>query len=161
MADTEEISRAYRSVNRALDRVILPVIIEQGLTMAQFKALLAVGSDSESGMAVGALACELGIAQPTASALVERLTVAGLVRRGADLSDRRRVLLRLTNAGERLVAELRSGRRRTFETWLARMTPGDLDALQQGLVALAVAAHAEGMDGGKPDEEGLARPPAG
>ena len=143
MPDTTGIVRDYRSVSRALDRVILPVIIEQGLTMAQFKALLAIGSQSETGMTVGLLASELGIAQPTASALVERLTVAGLVGRSADSTDRRRVLLRLTPAGEDLVAELRFGRRQTFDDWLARMGADDLAALGRGLSALARASKAQ------------------
>ena len=143
MPPTPDVIRDYRTVNRALDRVILPVIIERGLTMAQFKALLAVNSEAEAGTAVGALACELGIAQPTASALVERLSVAGLVRRDADPNDRRRVLVRLTVEGEGLVTELRVGRRQTFEGWLGRMCEADLVALARGLAALAARAEEE------------------
>ena len=146
MADTAGIVRDYRSVSRALDRVILPVIIEQGLTMAQFKALLAIGPKAETGMTVGALAAELGIAQPTASELVERLSVAGLVGRSSDPADRRRVVVRLTAAGDDLVAELRLGRRQTFHGWLEKLGEEDLAALARGLAALAEVERAQSAE---------------
>lgn len=143
MSRVRDVIRDYRSVNRALDRVILPVIVESGLTMAQFKALLAAGSDTEQAITIGALACDLGIAQSTASLLVDRLEASGLVHRAQDPTDRRRVLVRPTARGEELVAELRLGRRQTFEGWIGGMPDEDLAALARGLRALAAAATEE------------------
>ena len=140
MTTRADVLRDYRTVNRALDRVILPVLVERGLTMAQYKALLAIGTPREGGLGIGALAGELGIRQPATSTLVERLTVAGLVRRESDPGDRRRVLLGLTSEGERFVNDIRVGRRRTFDGWLDRLGEDELSALARGLAALASAA---------------------
>jgi DNA-binding MarR family transcriptional regulator len=128
----------YRYVHRALDRLALPTWLDLGLTMPQFKALVAV-SGSE-GVPVTKLGCELGIAQPSASLLVEALVQRGYAQRAEDPEDRRRALVTATAAGEELLAQLRLGRRQTFEDWLARLSEEDTAALERGLGALAAVA---------------------
>jgi DNA-binding MarR family transcriptional regulator len=74
---------------------------EAGLTSQQHQALLTIkGAAGEEGLAVGALAERLLVKQHTAVELVDRLERAGLVRRGADPADGRRVLVSLTDEGE-------------------------------------------------------------
>jgi DNA-binding MarR family transcriptional regulator len=127
----------YRTVARALDRVVLPILVERGVTMSQMKALIAVTSASEAGITITNLGTELSIGQPSASLITDQLVKAGYAERQPDESDRRRVLVRATEAGEELVAELRHGRRSEFAEWLGGVVDSDADALARGLHALA------------------------
>ncbi len=76
------------------------------------------------------------ISPPALSGHVDRLERAGLVERVRSTSDRRRVGLRLTPAGERLQRRIRA--RRT--TWLADrlewLSPEELEAVATALPAL-------------------------
>lgn len=133
----DAIMASYRTVARAMDRVILPLMIERGITMAQFKALMAVSGAGTDGIAITALGCELSIGQPSASLLVDQLAKRGYAVRTPDETDRRRVLVRATAAGEDLVNELRNGRRSTMQAWLADMADDDAEILARGFKALA------------------------
>ncbi len=130
----------YRKVVRAMDRIVLPALIERGVTMSQFKALIAITGAAGDGIPVTALGCELSISQPTASLLVDQLVKAGYASRRQDEADRRRVLVEATPAGEELVSELRQGRRSTFSAWLKMLSDEEANALGRGLRALADAA---------------------
>jgi len=123
----------YRTVARAIDRVMLPMLIELGLTMPQFKALIAVVSAGAGGIAVTELGAELSVGQPVRPGYVERIS---------DASDRRRVLVTATKLGVEVTGELRLGRRSTFAEWLANVEDGDAEALERGLRALALAVQA-------------------
>lgn len=76
------------------------------------------------------------ISPPALSGHVDRLERVGLVERVRSTSDRRRVGLRLTPAGDRLQRRIRA--RRT--TWLAdrleRLSPEELEAVANALPAL-------------------------
>lgn len=138
----ETILQSYRTVARAMDRVILPVLVERDITMAQFKALIAVANAGTEGISITALGCELSIGQPSASLIVDQLAKKGYAERHADDSDRRRVLVRATVAGEDLVNELRSGRRSTLQGWLKEMSDEDAETLASGFSALATVVRA-------------------
>jgi len=87
------------------------------------------------------LAGRMRVALPTMSLLVERLVRAGLLRRDRDTADRRRVLLRLSAAGGRLLAgrsSIDAGRVRAL---LAGLTPAERAAGVEGLTTLARAAR--------------------
>jgi len=132
---------AYRVVSRGLDRAVLPVLVERGITMAQLKALMAVTLAAETGVTVTVLGATLAIGQPSASLLIEQLVGQGLVTRAADPTDRRRTIVSATQAGEDLADELRLGRRATLAEWLASVSDADAAALSRGLDALAAAAR--------------------
>lgn len=148
MSRRDELDRqivdSYRRVSRELGRVLLPTLVDRGITMAQLKALMAVTAAGEQGVAVTVLGSELRIGQPSASLLVEQLVRQGLVTRTADRVDRRRVLVTASPQGEEFADELRLGRRSTLQEWLARLSDADADALGQGLLALEDAADNSG-----------------
>ena len=148
MSTRDELDRAiiegYREVSRGLDRVVLPVLIERGITMAQLKALMAVNAAREAGITVTALGNRLSIGQPSASLLVEQLVKLGLAGRVTDPSDRRRAIVTASPGGEELADELRRGRRSVFAEWLGRLSDDDAATLAQGLQALAAAAECPG-----------------
>ena len=79
----------------------------EGLTAAQHQLLLAVrGSTTEGGATVGEVADALLLRHHTASELVDRAVVAGLLRRERDHEDQRVVRLRITRAGAGKLARL-------------------------------------------------------
>jgi DNA-binding MarR family transcriptional regulator len=88
------------------------------------------------GLALAELAAEEGISPPALSGHVDRLERAGLLQRVRSDDDRRRVGLRLTEEGERLMRRVRA--RRT--TWLAdrlrALESDELDAIEAAVPAL-------------------------
>jgi len=81
-----------------------------GLTSQQHQALLAIKVHTASKpMSIGDLAAELLIKHHSTVELVGRLEKAGLIERGADPEDRRKVLVALTARGEKVLGELSVG----------------------------------------------------
>ena len=81
-----------------------------GLTSQQHQALLAIKVRTASKpMSIGDLAAELMIKHHSAVELVGRLEKAGFTRRAADPEDRRRVMVSLTAAGEKVLQDLSLG----------------------------------------------------
>jgi DNA-binding MarR family transcriptional regulator len=89
------------------------------------------------GLSLAELAAEEGISAPAMSGHVDRLEKVGLLERVRSSDDRRRVGLRLTEDGARLLRRVRA--RRT--TWLANrlrsLEPSELDAIESAVPALA------------------------
>ncbi|MFC5517627.1 MarR family winged helix-turn-helix transcriptional regulator [Kaistia terrae] len=78
-----------------------------GLPSQQHQALLAIkGHHAPDPMTIGVLANRLLIAPHTATELVGRLSLAGLVERNADPGDKRRQSLTLTAKAEAVLHEL-------------------------------------------------------
>ena len=88
------------------------------------------------GLSLAELAAEEGISPPALSGYVDRLERAGLLERVRSTKDRRRVGLRLTVEGTKLMRRIRA--RRT--TWLAErlhaLEPADLEAIEAAGPAL-------------------------
>ena len=87
------------------------------------------------GLSLAELAAEEGISPPALSGHVDRLERAGLIERVRSSEDRRRVGLRLTDEGARLLRRVRA--RRT--TWLAErmraLDPAELEAIEAAIPA--------------------------
>jgi DNA-binding MarR family transcriptional regulator len=83
-----------------------------GLTPQQHQLLLAVRAREDGAATVGQLAEALHLEHHTTVELVDRAAAVGAVRRAADPSDRRRVLVRLTAAGKRALTRLSLRHRR-------------------------------------------------
>src|SRR5215510_10435181 len=97
----EEIVEAHRSILRALAISTSSVWIELELSMAQLKTLWII--HAAGAVSIGEIAETLGVGQPTASHLVDRLVQAQLVARAEDPLDRRRTLAQLSVTGKELV----------------------------------------------------------
>jgi DNA-binding MarR family transcriptional regulator len=137
----EQIVESYKADARALDRLMLPILVDLGLSMPQFKAMIAVTSAGPEGISVTDLGRELLIGQPSASLIADQLVRLGYAVRAADQADRRRVLVTATQLGRETTGDLRSGRRATFQEWLAELSDEDATALMTGLGALADAVQ--------------------
>lgn len=115
------------------------------LTLAQVKVLFTLAIEDQ--VAIGKIAENLGIGQPTASHLVDRLVQAGLAERIENPSDRRYTLAQLTISGRELIQRLRQGRLERIQGWLSQIDQEDLAALCQGLRALLRVAQVEDCPG--------------
>ena len=104
------------------------------LTVQQYLALRAISEEVGS---AAELARRAGISGPAASQLLAGLETAGLIQRGPAADDRRRHLLILSPAGQRVhraaARRLHSG----IGALVAELPPPDADALARALPAVA------------------------
>jgi MarR family transcriptional regulator, organic hydroperoxide resistance regulator len=123
---------------------------------AEFHALLAgrgvpvpvwrvLASLSGAGaMTVGELARTVLSKQPTLTKVVDRLQASGLVARSGTANDRRQVLVSLTPAGARLVADLLDAAKAHEAALLRQLPPGEVASLKAALRRLIAALDAPG-----------------
>jgi DNA-binding MarR family transcriptional regulator len=124
VSSSEEFSVAldqfFRTLRRARGRA--NQAHAEGLSLSQFQLLDALGDGQPR--TVSQLAEAGGIAQPTATRMLEALERAGVVERSAALKDRRCVQIALTPAGaaalERKRAEVDAARKRIAASLTAR-----------------------------------------
>ncbi|MDQ2713743.1 MAG: MarR family transcriptional regulator [Chloroflexota bacterium] len=139
-----EAQRLHKLVTWAIfQNVTLPSWLELHISMAQLKGVLVLASLRQS--TIRDFAEMLHISPSAGSLLADRLVQDGLVERAEDKEDRRRMVLRLSEAGVELVTRLRQEKteHNRLPTWLARLSTSDLQAMVQGLRALATEAQAD------------------
>jgi len=137
----------------AINRSAGPELLSLDLTMGQFKAMATVTMYGPQ--PVGELGRRLGLSEPAASLLADKLVELGLAVREHDPQDGRRTLVTATPAADELAARLREGREEHSLRWLGALTDDELDALTRGYRGLLrVAAET-------PTQEAAATPPAG
>src|SRR5262245_41420288 len=130
----EAVAADLRPVLLRLARELRRETEQVGITARQATLLWLV--KRSPGLSLAELAAEEGISAPAMSGHVDRLERNGLLERVRSSDDRRRVGLRLTEDGERLMRSVRA--RRT--TWLAgrlqALEPAELDAIEAAVPAL-------------------------
>jgi len=125
---------ATRGVFAALNRSAGPELLSLDLTMGQFKAMATVTMYGPQ--PVGELGRRLGLSEPAASLLVDKLVELGLAIRERDPRDGRRTLVTATPAADKLAARLREGREDHILAWLGALTEDELDGFTRGLRGL-------------------------
>jgi len=88
------------------------------------------------GLSPAGLAAQEGISPPALSGHVDRLERAGLIERVRSTDDRRRVGLRLTDEGARVLRRVRARRTTWLTDRLRRLEPGELAAIEDAIPAL-------------------------
>jgi DNA-binding MarR family transcriptional regulator len=136
VADCRETAHALFAI---LSRAGGPELLSLDLTMGQFKAMATVTMYGPQ--PVGELGRRLGISEPAASLLADRLVELELAVRERDPEDRRRTLVTATAAAQELAARLRQGGREQFATWLTALEDTELECLSRGLQALLRASQ--------------------
>lgn len=130
----ELVASELRPVLLRLARELRKETEQLGITARQATLLWLVRR--KPGLSLAELAGEEGISPPAMSGHVDRLERAGLLERIRASEDRRRVGLRLTDDGARLLRRVRA--RRT--TWLANrlgaLEPEELEAVENAIPAL-------------------------
>lgn len=128
---------------RASTRFYQSRLAELDLTPRQAAAILALVDNP--GVTLGALAETLRADQPTASAVVDRLLAADLVRRETDPADRRRARLYPTDRALRIAEKLESARRETELLIERALGPATARKLKKVLHALSEQLEREAL----------------
>jgi DNA-binding MarR family transcriptional regulator len=131
----ESLSEAYRRFWVALRQTSEPVWADLSLTISQLKCLVLL--ELRGSMAVGQVADLLGMSRSSASITIDQLVQQDLVSRTEDREDRRRTIVCLTAQGYELAACLHQGDEAYMRQWFQRLAPAEMEALRNGLVALA------------------------
>ena len=124
-------------------RTTLPYWLELHISMAQLKGMFVLSHLKRS--TIGEFAETLHIGRSSASLLVDHMVQDGLVERAEGTEDRRRTLICLSPRGEEMLDRLRQehAEHNLLPAWLEKLSLSDLQALTQGLRALAAVAQAE------------------
>ena len=105
-----------------------------GITARQATLLWLV--KQSPGLSLAELAAEEGISPPALSGHVDRLERVGLIERVRSSEDRRRVGLRLTDEGARLLKRVRARRTTWLTDRLGALEPAELEAIARAIPAL-------------------------
>jgi DNA-binding MarR family transcriptional regulator len=114
------------------------------MSMGQLKAVIALNCSGP--LTVGGLARVLGLAEPSASILVDKLEKIGFATRESDSADRRRTSVVVTEAGLELVSRLRRIRDDRLVSWLSELDDDKLGALLEGITALLQVMERSGLE---------------
>jgi DNA-binding MarR family transcriptional regulator len=124
---TVEAVAQLRQLLGGAQRATAPAWLELRLTIGQLRSLFALQQAGTS--CVGELAKRLGVGAPATSVMVDQLVELGYVERTTDAIDRRRHLIRVAPPGSELLSGLQQGRQEVIETWLAKLSDGELEVL--------------------------------
>jgi DNA-binding MarR family transcriptional regulator len=130
----ETVAAELRPAILRLARELRKETEQLGITARQVTLLWLV--KRSPGLALAELATEEGISAPAMSGHVDRLERAGLLERVRSSDDRRRVGLRLTDEGERLLRRVRARRTTWLASRLRALDPNDLEAIEAAAPAL-------------------------
>jgi DNA-binding MarR family transcriptional regulator len=125
---------AAHEVFAAINRNVGSELLSLDMPMGQFKAMATITMFGPQ--PVGEMGRRLGVSEPAASLLVDKLEERGLAERTRDEHDRRRTLVTATPAGQDLATRLRQGREEQVELWLAALTDDELAGLLLGFRGL-------------------------
>lgn len=117
-----------------LTLLLRQAVVPAKVNLAQARTLFALGEGGPQ--RVTSLARLQHLTQPTMSAVVGRMERLGWVRRTADENDRRAALIRLTNAGRRVLGQMLERRTAVLQSFLDSMSPSGRASLTRALPAL-------------------------
>ncbi|MFB4307140.1 MarR family winged helix-turn-helix transcriptional regulator [Actinomadura sp. GTD37] len=143
-------------VAAAVERVLSTTALlwsraEQGLEPAispiQLRAVEAISRAGQ--LNLGGLAEELGAIPSSTSRLCDRLEAAGLIMREPARADRREIIVRLSDQGEQLHAQLVRRRRAAVRDVLVLLSPGSRARLIDALTEFGQASERRAPGGGR------------
>lgn len=94
---------ALRQIVRAIERDSRRLAKANGLSPSQIIFLQILNSDG--GLSASQLSDRISLSQASVTTLIEKLCARGLVERQRDSCDKRRVLVSITDAGRKLLAD--------------------------------------------------------
>jgi DNA-binding MarR family transcriptional regulator len=132
--NVETVAADLRPVLLRLARELRKETEQLGITARQATLLWLV--KRSPGLSLAELAAEEGISPPALSGHVDRLERAGLIERLRSTDDRRRVGLRLTDEGARMLRRVRARRTTWLADRLSALEPAELEAIADAVPAL-------------------------
>ncbi len=148
------------------DQLVSPLYARRGLTRVELDLLWALERAGDTPLTPTKLAARQMCASGTLSNRLEKLERLGLLTRQADPSDRRGVLLEITEHGRTIVNELNAARERIDALLIPGLTVAQrralVDLLRTSLIAAEQIAQLETASETPPssDEESSAPQPA-
>lgn len=132
---TADVARALRELVDMGEQLRQACAHACGMHPTDFKALGMIQRAKDEGVAMtaGELAARLELSSGAVTYLVERLASAGYVERDSDPQDRRKVLLRATEAGYQLAANARHANQRVIAEVLDEMSPQECATALQAM----------------------------
>lgn len=145
--DVDDVTRAVLIASRLLVTLSVRSLatVEDRVTLPQFRLLKVLSA--HGGANLVSLAERLGVNPSTAMRMVDRLIAAGLAERGVNPANRRETVLRLTEEGRTLVADVSAARRREITEIVERLAPEQRTALVEALTAFTEAGGERPMPG--------------
>ena len=140
----DHIVAAIRRIIRAIDLHSRQLLESHRLTGPQIATMRAV--QKLDGPTTSALARAVHLSQPTVSGILNRLERSGLVRRERSTGDRRSVVVRLSEAGERVLDEAPSLLQERFREKLGRLEDWEHHWMLAALERIASMMDAEAID---------------
>ncbi len=137
----EAVAADLRPVLLRLARELRKETEQLGITARQATLLWLV--KRKAGLALAELAAEEGISPPAMSGHVDRLEQAGLLERVRSDEDRRRVGLRVTDEGTRVLRSVRTRRTIWLTDRLGALERAELDAIDAAIPALTALLEDE------------------
>ena len=139
---TKEIIELQRRLNRDMRRYTLDAWMELNLTIPQLKSLFFIANRGSTNFTK--LASALGVTPSNVTGIVDRLVEQGLVSRQENPEDRRMLMLRVTDKGEAIIANLRERRASHISEILTHLSLEELNSVFKGLGLLVQAAEVHG-----------------
>ena len=133
--DTRETANRLRPALLRLARELRRETESLGITSRQATLLSVIRE--HPGLSLRELAALERISAPSLSGHVDRLESAALIERMRSGSDRRRVGLELTPAGDRLLRKVRAQRTTWLAERLAELSPEQVDAIEAAIEPLS------------------------
>lgn len=145
--DVDDVTRAVLIASRLLVAVSVRSLatVQDRVTLPQFRLLKVLSA--QGGAKLVSVAERLGVNPSTAMRMVDRLITAGLAERGINPGNRRETVLRLTEEGRTLVADVSAARRREITSIVQRLAPEQRTALVEALTAFTEAGGERPMPG--------------
>jgi DNA-binding MarR family transcriptional regulator len=134
---------SIRRVVRAVDLHSRHLVEEHGITAPQLATL--AEAERLGGAAIGAIARAVHLSQPTVSGVLDRLEGRGLVHRERSDSDRRSVIVTVTEEGKKLLRESPSLLQDRFREELTRLEGWERYWLLSALQRVAAMMDAEAI----------------
>ena len=135
MSAIERLARLYPDLMRQMARLRSLVHEGSDLTYNQYKTLLTVARCGSC--TLGDLGRELEVAMSSASQMVDRLVIQGLLERTPSPGDRRQIRIDLTTTGRILIDELQSSTLSGFQRVLTRLTAAEQEVLVDAFETIA------------------------
>jgi DNA-binding MarR family transcriptional regulator len=130
----EEIADQLHSTAIRLLRLVRVQDTASGIAPARLSALSVIVFGGP--ISLRELARAEQVRAPTMSRIVDALEAQGLARRTINTQDRRAVLIAATKKGQAMLQEGRARRVKFLASYLAKLEPGELRILAEGLAAM-------------------------
>ena len=136
---TKEIIELQRRINWDMRQYTLDAWMELNLTIPQLKSLFFIANHGSTNFTK--LASALGVTPSNVTGIVDRLVEQGLVSRQENPEDRRMLMLRVTDKGEAIIADLRERRASHMSEILSNLSSEELNIVVKGFNLLSRAVE--------------------